>query len=214
MRKTLLTLPENNTQTKLIDGYHIRYQYEKNMVEQYLQQLKNDPVVGQQLNEKLRYHCNAAFNSGLKSYSNRKDFEEVSLWCTMTQRELSKRGLYFLKADLTKLYLDLVEERDGFLYDTGTGVENSFKYQNMCDRVWALRYSISGKEAIYLAGKYYSELMSQFGIHCSNIPYANYLWGLTFYDLGEYQTAGWFFEQSIKLQKSNTQHEESQKSFF
>lgn len=199
VKKTILNRRETAENGMLMDAYRMKFNYEKAVSDQYLEQLKHNIVIGQELYEKLSYHCISAFRAGLESYCNKSEFEAISSWCTKSQQSLSKRGLYFLKADLTKLYLELVQQRDGFIYDTDDDENKRFRFRNMRDRIWALRYSTSGRKATSLAGEYYAELLTQFGINCSHIPFATYLWGLTFYDIGDYETAHWLLEQSINV---------------
>lgn len=199
VRKTLLAKLESN-HNALMDAYRVKYNYEKGVADHYLDELKRNIIVDQKLNEQLKVHCTSAFRFGLESYSSKEEFEEISLWCTNAQQALSKRGLYRLKADLTKLYLDIVKAKDDFRYDTEDDREKRFRFQNTRDRVWALRYASPGSDTnTDLAGQYYAELLSKFGLNSPNIPFAAYLWGLTFYDAGDYVTARWLLEQSINL---------------
>ena len=204
VKKTILAQHRFAKDSSLRNIYRIKYNYEKAMANRYLEKLKNNIIVDQELNEKIRYHCTAAFEAGVNCYSNKEEFEDISSWCTLAQRALSKRGLYSLKFDLTRLYIDLVEERDGFKYDTIDEKNKRFRFQNMRDGIWAFRYSVGGQECVNLAGQYYTELLTSFGINCPYIPFATYLWGLTFYDVGDYETAYWLLEQSVTIETADS----------
>ena len=204
VKKTILAQQRSAKDSSLGDIYRIKYNYEKAMANRYLEELKSNIIVDQELHEKIRYHCTAAFEAGVNCYSNKEEFEDISSWCTLAQRALSKRGLYSLKFDLTKLYIDLVEKRDGFKYDTVDEKNKRFRFQNMRDGIWAFRYSVGGQECVNLAGQYYTELLTSFGINCPYIPFATYLWGLTFYDVGDYETAYWLLKQSVTLETADS----------
>lgn len=202
VRKTLLAQMERQGEDALIDAQRVKFQYEKAVVEGYLEQLKRNVIVEQHLNEKLKKHSLSAFEAGVKCYTSKEEFEEISRWCTDTQQAMSKRGLYYLKAELTTTYLNSVEERDGFIYDTEEDERKRFRFRNTRDRIWAYRFTNDIRMAINLAGQYHSELLSKFGINYPYIPFATYLWGLTFSDAGEYETARWLLNQSILLESS------------
>ena len=59
------------------------------------------------------------------------------------------------------------------------------------------------------------ELLTKFWefIH-SNVPFALYLWGLTFQDVGEYPTAYWLFKQGLFSNQDDNQDPEEVKSPF
>lgn len=204
VRKTLIARLECGSPGTLMDAYRCKFNYERKVSDELLSRLKSNIFVGQEFSEELRYHCEQAFRAGVLSYSCKTEFEEISIWCTKAQQALS-RGLFPLKADLTGLYLEMVEERDNFRYDTEDDPQKRFRFQNMRDRVWAFRFSSSGRNAIALAGQYSNDLLVRFGINSPHIPFSLYLWGLTFQDIGDYATARWLLEQSLAVDTEGVQ---------
>lgn len=203
VRKTLIARFECSSQGIRMDSYRCKFNYERKISDDLLWQLKKDVFVDQEFNDQLRYHCEQAFRAAILSYSCKSEFEEISTWCTQVQQALP-RGLFSLKADLTKLYLEMVNQRDNFRYDTEDDPQKRFRFQNTRDRVWALRFSSNGKKAVALAGKYCNDLLVKFGINSPHISFSLYLWGLTFQDVGDYSTAQWLFRQSISVDTFGT----------
>lgn len=205
VRKTLIAILESGPQEILMDAYHCKFSFERSISDKLLSQLKSNLHVDQKFSDQLRYHCEQAFYAGVRSYSSKSEFESISIWCTKTQQSLSIKGLYNLKADLIEIYLENVQARDGFHFDTDDNPKMNFRFQSTRDRIWASRFIGNGRKAIELAGQYCNNLLVKFGLNSPNIPFALYLWGLTFQDVGDYTTAKWLFEQSLAISKNSLQ---------
>lgn len=211
-KKSLLSTLENDSATVYQKVCCCKYKYEKSEIKNMLD--KNSMHINQEFYVKLQHHCKEAFYYGLLSYSTENEFNSISNWCTETQQNLTAKALFGLKAELTKMYLEVVGKKDDFKYDAENDPTKRFRFRNMRDHIWACRFSKGGRETVLLAGRYANELLTKFGIHSSNVPFALYLWGLTFQDVGEYPTAYWLFKQGLFSNQDDNQDPEEVKSPF
>lgn len=186
------------------DAHKCQYNYEKECTDSILSSLEVNPLISNTTYQALAHHSKSAFSSAVAYYYTKADFEEISNWCTKTQQCLSPKSLFQLKAELTGLYLDSVDKKDHFRFDTESDTKKRYRHSNMRDQIWAYRNLGSLQTSISLAGIYYMDILRKYGITSIHMPFSSYLLGLTFHDAGDYETAEWLYKQSISIQEEIT----------
>ena len=196
VRKTLLSVVEQGDESyRLIWAYKGKFRYYQQQVEAEIQSLKDHQGDGEY--EHLAMLVREAFDAALRSYSDQAEFEEHSAWCTKTQQALTPLGLFELKGELVSFYLEQVQSRDDFYYDSEEDTKKRFWLSNMRDLIWAYRNTDQQEKALQLAGQYNTEVLKRYGYDSDYTAFSFYLWGLTFRDVGDYRTAQWLLQESI-----------------
>lgn len=181
------------------DAYNVKFKYESQVVDSMCRSIGKSTLVTEQDFQKLSFHAKNAFTAAIKYYRGEEEFSYISEWCITTEQFMTDKGLFELKSELTNLYLEAEQEKNGFKYDQDNEENKRFRYRMMRDRVWAYRNLGDFTTAFNLAKEYYVQHIITCGAHSPFTPYASYQFGLTFHDIGNYPVARKMYQHSLKL---------------
>ena len=194
-------LEENSGDPDLIGTQKCRFQYYRDESDNIIFQLSSLPKdkISYKTYASLKNNLQMAFDAAVCAYSDSREFDEYSRWCLVQEQFLSKVALFELKAALTQYYLEQVQKKDQFRFDSDQDENKRFRFRFRRDQVWAHHMLGNGKRAIQIASQYFCDLVETYGIPYQRIPFSLYLLGLVYRDAGDMESARWFLSQSIQL---------------
>ena len=96
------------------DAYNVKFKYESQVVDSMCRSIGKSTLVTEQDFQKLSFHAKNAFTAAIKYYRGEEEFSYISEWCITTEQFMTDKGLFELKSELTNLYLEAEQEKNGF----------------------------------------------------------------------------------------------------
>lgn len=204
VRKTVLTiLSRKKEKVDWLIANSYKYRYEKQKTDRLMERWKSEPM-GYEGYTQLGFHCREAFRAAVESYSSQEDFEDIAEWCLKAQSFMDRKGFFEMEAELSDLFLEKVDKRDHFRYDTPDDERLMFRFRTMTNRAWAHRNIGDREKATVFAKECYQEVLGAMGPDFPYTAFAFYRYGLTFRDSCDYETAERLFLECLSISEGDT----------
>lgn len=170
------------TENEKSELFNFAYQYYKAKTELLINEFSHDFI------QKLHASSMYAIEYGTKIIREKDAFSEFSQWYLKTEQKFTKLGLYTLKADVIKLYLENTKEM--IHYDDNL----HYYFSSLYDLGWAYKYIGDYEAAVEILSRYFTELTTKCSITDSRAIRILYSLGKVFYSMNKPEDAMQFLK--------------------